>query len=54
MKWTIKAVNECWKCKYLQKTIYMESKREIVYNCWCEVGDMDSKEKCDKFESVKR
>ena len=54
MSWTIKTVNECWKCKHLQKSIYMESERETVYNCWCEVGDMDSKEKCEKFESVKR
>ena len=33
MSWTIKAVNECWKCKHLQKSIYMESERETLYNC---------------------
>lgn len=51
MCWTIKTINECWKCKHLQKSIYMESERETLYNCWCEVGDMDNKEKCDKFKS---
>ena len=50
MSWTIKTVNECWKCKHLQKSIYMESERETLYNCWCEVGEMESKEKCNKFK----
>ena len=50
MSWTIKTINECWRCKHMQKSIYMESERETLYNCWCEVGDMDSKEKCDKFK----
>lgn len=54
MSWTMQAVNECWRCKHMQKSVYMELKNEALYNCWCEVGDMDSKEKCDKFESVKR
>lgn len=54
MSWTIKTINECWRCKHMQKSIYMESERETLYNCWCEVGEMESKEKCNKFESVKR
>lgn len=53
MSWTIEAVNECWRCKHMQKSVYMELKNEALYNCWCEVGDMDSKEKCDKFELIK-
>lgn len=50
MSWTIKAVNECWKCKHLQKSIYMKLENETLYNCWCIVGNMESKEKCNKFE----
>ena len=48
--WTIKTVNECWKCKHLQKSVYTKSENETLYNCWCIVGDMESKEKCNKFE----
>ena len=50
MGWTIKTVNECWKCKHLQKSVYTNSENETLYNCWCIVGDMESKEKCNKFE----
>ena len=46
--WTIKTVNECWKCKHLQKSVYTKSENETLYNCWCIVGDMESKEKCNK------
>lgn len=48
--WTIKTVNECWKCKHLQKSVYIKLENETLYSCWCEIGDMESKEKCNKFE----
>lgn len=50
MCWTIKTVNECWKCKHLQKSVYIKLENETLYSCWCEIGDMESKEKCNKFE----
>ena len=46
--WTIKTVNECWKCKHLQKSVYIKLENETLYSCWCEIGDMESKEKCNK------
>ena len=54
MSWTIETINECWKCKHLQKSDYMKLQNKILYSCWCEVGDMDNKEKCNKFEINKR
>lgn len=53
MSWTIEAVNECWRCKHLQTSVYMQLENETLCNCWCKAGDMDSKEKCDKFELIK-
>ena len=32
MSWTIKTVNECWKCKHLQKSVYIKLKNETLYN----------------------
>ena len=31
----------------------MQLENETLCNCWCKAGDMDSKEKCDKFELIK-
>lgn len=50
MSWTIKTVNECWKCKHLQKSVYIKLKNETLYNCWCKVADITNEEECDKFE----
>lgn len=41
----------CWNCKYLIKSIHMKLEDEILYSCWCEVGDMED-EKCEKYENI--
>lgn len=55
MSWTTETVDKCWRCKHLQTSVYMVLDNETLYNCWCKVGDMESKEKCNKFKlCVKR
>lgn len=53
MYWTINTINECWRCKHMQKSVYKTVENGTLYNCWCEVADMENKEKCNKFEKIK-
>lgn len=41
----------CWDCEHLNKSIYMKLEDEILYNCWCKVGDMEEGS-CDKFKNI--
>ena len=46
----INQTSKCWKCKHMRKSIYTIFENETLYNCWCKIVDMESKEKCNKFE----
>ena len=40
---------DCWKCVNFNKSIHMILEDDVLYNCWCKVGNVES-EQCDKFE----
>ena len=50
--WRLIVKTNCWDCKNLQKSIHMVLEDNTLYNCWCEVGNIED-EKCDEFEEDK-
>lgn len=43
--------NKCHKCKYIQKSLYMELEfGEKLYNYWCDINRNMGQMKCNKFE----